>query len=53
MTGGPSDAKLLHDLGHPARLKILKSLMDGEKNVSELMEILGGLAQGRVSSHLT
>ncbi len=47
------DAKLLHDLGHPIRLEILRHLLDGEKNVGELIELLGGLPQGRVSSHLT
>jgi len=47
------DAKLLHDLGHPTRLRILQSLLEGEKNVGELIDILDGMAQGRVSSHLT
>jgi len=49
----PSAAKLLRDLGHPVRLNILKHLLDGEKNVGELVDLLRGPAQGRVSSHLT
>ena len=53
VTAEPSDAKLLRDLGHPVRLRILKHLMGGEKNVGELVDLLGGPAQGRVSSHLT
>lgn len=48
-----SDAKLFRDLGHPVRLEILRHLLSGEKNVGELMGLLGGLSQGRVSSHLT
>lgn len=48
-----SDAKLFHDLGHPTRLRIIQSLNEGEKNVGELIELLGGMPQGRVSSHLT
>ncbi|MBI2863102.1 MAG: winged helix-turn-helix transcriptional regulator [Chloroflexi bacterium] len=48
-----SDAKLFRDLGHPIRLEILRHLLAGEKNVGELMALLGGLPQGRVSTHLT
>ncbi len=52
-TGEITDAKMLHDLGHPVRLQIVQYLLDGEKNVTELVELLDGPAQGRVSSHLT
>ncbi|MDO8670744.1 MAG: ArsR family transcriptional regulator [Dehalococcoidia bacterium] len=53
MAEDTSDAKLFRDLGHPIRLEILRHLLAGEKNVGELMELLGGLPQGRVSTHLT
>ena len=43
--------KFFRALGEPARLKILDSLMEGEKNVSELTGLVG-LSQGRVSCHL-
>lgn len=43
--------KFFRALGDPARLKILDSLMESEKNVSELVGLVG-LSQGRVSSHL-
>lgn len=46
------DAKLLGDLGHPTRLRIVEGLRDGEKNVSEIIHFLGDVAQARVSSHL-
>ena len=52
MSNSTSDAKLFHDLGHPTRLKILRSLLEGEKSVGELVEVLGGVSQARVSSHL-
>ena len=38
-------------LAEPARLKILNSLRDGEKSVSQLMEATG-LGQANVSKHL-
>jgi DNA-binding transcriptional ArsR family regulator len=44
-------AKFYRGLGDPTRLRILRYLMSGEKNVSELVELVGS-AQGRVSSHL-
>ncbi len=44
-------AKFYRGLGDPTRLRILRYLMGGEKNVSELVELLGS-PQGRVSSHL-
>lgn len=47
------NAELLRDLGQITRLKIVESLMEGEKNVSELQNILGNISQGRLSTHLT
>jgi len=47
------DAELLRDLGQLTRLRILEALLDGEKNVSELQEILKDVPQGRLSTHLT
>jgi DNA-binding HxlR family transcriptional regulator len=47
------DAELLRDLGQTTRLKIIGSLIEGEKNVSELLEIIGDVPQGRLSTHLT
>jgi ArsR family transcriptional regulator, cadmium/lead-responsive transcriptional repressor len=44
-------AKFYRGLGDPTRLRILRHLLDGEKNVGELVALLG-IAQGRVSSHL-
>jgi DNA-binding transcriptional ArsR family regulator len=44
-------AKFFRALGDPTRLRILEAVMDKEKNVSELVEILRS-PQGRVSSHL-
>ncbi len=44
-------AKFYRGLGDPTRLRILRHLLDGEKNVGELVNLLG-TAQGRVSSHL-
>jgi DNA-binding transcriptional ArsR family regulator len=43
--------KFFRALGAPSRLKILDSLLDGEKNVGELVELVGS-SQGRVSNHL-
>ncbi len=45
-------ARFLRYLGDPTRVKILNLLLDGDKNVGELVESIGS-AQGRVSSHLT
>jgi DNA-binding HxlR family transcriptional regulator len=47
------NAELLRDLGQTTRLKIVESLIEGEKNVSELQRILGHISQGRLSTHLT
>ncbi len=44
-------AKFFRGLGDPTRLKILELLLEGEKNVSELVKALG-VPQGRVSNHL-
>ncbi len=44
-------ARLCQAMGHRARLKIVHSLREGEKNVSELME-LTGFSQGAVSRQL-
>lgn len=44
-------AKFFRGLGDPTRLKILELLLEGEKNVSELVKVLG-VPQGRVSNHL-
>ena len=48
-----NDAELFRNLGQTTRLKIVESLMEGEKNVSELLEIIGDVPQGRLSTHLT
>lgn len=44
-------AKFFRALGDPSRLKILDSLLDGEKNVGQLVDLVGS-SQGRVSNHL-
>lgn len=44
-------AKFYRGLGDPTRLRILEHLLEGEKNVGELVSLLGS-PQGRVSSHL-
>ena len=44
-------AKFFRALGDPTRLQILEAIMDGEKNVTALVELTGA-PQGRVSSHL-
>ncbi len=44
-------SKFFRALGDPSRLKILDSLLDGEKNVWELVGLVGS-SQGRVSNHL-
>ncbi|MFQ5847946.1 MAG: ArsR/SmtB family transcription factor [Candidatus Methylomirabilales bacterium] len=45
------EAKFFRGLGDPSRLKILELLLEGERTVTQLVEILG-IPQGRVSSHL-
>jgi len=44
-------ARICQAMGHRARLKIVHSLREGEKNVSELME-LTGFTQGAISRQL-
>ncbi|MBI4280128.1 MAG: winged helix-turn-helix transcriptional regulator [Armatimonadetes bacterium] len=44
-------AKFYRGMGDPSRLRILEYLLDGERTVTELVELLGS-PQGRVSSHL-
>lgn len=44
-------AKFFHGLSHPVRLRIVLQLLDGEKNVGDLMALLG-LKQAHVSNHL-
>ncbi len=45
-------AKFFRALGDPTRLRILQLVLDEEKNVSELVRLVGS-PQGRVSSHLS
>jgi DNA-binding transcriptional ArsR family regulator len=44
-------ARFFKGLDDPTRVLILRLLLDGEKNVTELVELVGS-PQGRVSSHL-
>jgi DNA-binding transcriptional ArsR family regulator len=44
-------AKFFHGLSDLTRLKIVEHLLEGEKNVSELVALLG-LPQAQVSNHL-
>jgi len=44
-------AKFFRGLGDATRLRILYYLLEKERNVSELVELLG-ISQGRVSNHL-
>ena len=44
-------SKFFRGLGDPTRVKILHLLLDGDRNVGELVELVGS-PQGRVSSHL-
>lgn len=44
-------ARLFRVLGDPTRLRILELISQGERNVSELVELTGA-PQNRVSSHL-
>lgn len=43
--------KFFRALGDPTRLRVLEHLLEGEKTVGELVELVGS-GQGRVSSHL-
>lgn len=44
-------AKFFRGLGDPTRVKILEYLLERERNVTELVELIGS-PQGRVSNHL-
>lgn len=44
-------ARFFQVLADPTRVRLLELLLDGERNVGELVATLG-LQQGRVSSHL-
>lgn len=44
-------ARFFKGLDDPTRVLILRLLLDGEKNVSELVELVGS-PQGRISTHL-
>ncbi len=45
------EARFFKVLGDPTRLQILEHLLDGEKNVGELVQLLE-MSQSRVSNHL-
>ena len=45
-------ARFFRGLGDPTRVRILNILLDGERSVSELVDLLRA-PQGRVSSHLS
>lgn len=45
-------AKFFRGLGDPTRLRIIELLLDGRKNVSELVLLIGS-PQGRISNHLS
>jgi len=44
-------ARFFHGLSDPTRMRIVQLLLDGEKNVGELVATLE-MPQGRISSHL-
>ena len=44
-------AKFYRGLGDPTRLRILGYLLDGERSVGELVNLIGS-PQGRISNHL-
>jgi DNA-binding transcriptional ArsR family regulator len=44
-------AKFFRAFGDPSRVRIMQLLLERDRNVSELVELLGS-PQGRVSSHL-
>ena len=44
-------AQLFKYLGQSTRLKIMETLVNGEKNVGELQEVVD-VPQGRLSTHL-
>lgn len=44
-------ARYFRVLGDPTRLRLIEALLEGERTVSELVELLG-VPQSRVSNHL-
>jgi len=44
-------ARVFHGLSDPTRMRIVQLLLEGERNVGELVAALG-VPQGRMSSHL-
>ena len=44
-------ARFFRVLGDPTRIRILEALLDGERSVSELVQVVGA-PQSRVSNHL-
>ncbi len=44
-------ARVFHGLSDPTRMRIVQLLLEGEKNVGELVTALD-IPQGRISSHL-
>jgi DNA-binding transcriptional ArsR family regulator len=44
-------ARFFSVLGDPTRLRLLEALLDGERSVSELVQLVGA-PQSRVSNHL-
>lgn len=44
-------ARLFHGLADPTRLAILLGLLDGERRVADLVDLIGG-SQSNVSGHL-
>lgn len=44
-------AALCHTLANPVRLRILNALMDGQKSVNQLVELIGA-PQANISQHL-
>ena len=46
------DAKFFRGLGDPTRVRILEYLLEGEKNVGQIVDCLGA-PQSTVSMHLT
>jgi len=45
-------ARFFHGLANPTRYKIIEALLEGEKTVSELVQVTGA-SQSQVSNHLT
>lgn len=45
-------ARYFHVLAHPTRVRVLELLIEGDRNVSDLVEAIGG-GQSRISNHLS